>query len=89
MKRRRTTALLLGMALTAASLGGCAREDAAGQTDKTETGPVQEEALLEQRKTAGGGIPSYGDYLEMNHEAAKVPEDVRIEIQGGGIFQRG
>ena len=36
MKRRQTTALLLGMALTVISLSGCAREKSTEKTEKTE-----------------------------------------------------
>lgn len=70
MKRRQTTVLLLSMALVITSLSGCAREDLAEVRSKTQTDAVQEEVLLEQWETAGSGIPSYADYLEMNDGAA-------------------
>lgn len=74
MKRRQTTVLLLSMALVITSLSGCAREDLAEVRSKTQTDAVQEEVLLEQRETAGSGIPSYADYLEMNDGAAEIPD---------------
>ena len=72
MKRRQTTVLLLSMALVITSLSGCAREDLAEVRSKTQTDAVQEEVLLEQWETAGSGIPSYADYLEMNDGAAEI-----------------
>lgn len=87
MKRRQTTVLLLSMALVITSLSGCAREDLAEVRSKTQTDAVQKEVLLEQRETAGSGIPSYADYLEMNDGAAEIPEDVYIEIRGGLFSQ--
>ena len=87
MKRRQTTVLLLSMALVITSLSGCAREDLAEVRSKTQTDAVQEEVLLEQWETAGSGIPSYADYLEMNDGAAEISEDVYIEIRGGLFSQ--
>lgn len=88
MKRRQTTALLLGMALTVISLSGCAGEKSAEQTGKTGTDIMQEQVWQDKPETADGGIPSYEDYLKINGDAEELPEDMQIEIWGGGIFPR-
>ncbi len=99
MKRRQTTALLLGMALTVISLSGCAREKSTEKTEKTEktgqseqtgqtgTDVMQEQVWQDKPETADDGIPSYEDYLKINGDAEELPVDMRIEV-GGGIFPR-
>lgn len=87
MKRRQTTALLLGMALTVISLSGCAGEKSAEQTGKTGTDIMQEQVWQDKPETADGGIPSYEDYLKINGDAEELPEDMQIEIWGG-VFSR-
>ena len=93
MKRRQTTALLLGMALTVISLSGCAREkstektEQSGQTGQTGTDVMQEQVWQDKPETADDGIPSYEDYLKINGDAEELPVDMRIEV-GGGIFPR-
>lgn len=95
MKRRQTTALLLGMALTVISLSGCAREKStektgqsgqSGQTKQTSTDVMQEQVWQDKPETADDGIPSYEDYLKINGDAEELPVDMRIEV--GGYFPK-
>lgn len=92
MKRRQTTALLLGMALTVISLSGCAREkstektEQSGQTGQTGTDVMQEQVWQDKPETADDGIPSYEDYLKINGDAEELPVDMRIEV--GGYFPK-
>lgn len=98
MKRRQTTALLLGMALTVISLSGCAREKSTEKTEKTEktgqseqtgqtgTDVMQEQVWQDKPETADDGIPSYEDYLKINGDAEELPVDMRIEV--GGYFPK-
>lgn len=73
MKRRQTTALLLGMALTVISLSGCAREKSTEQTGQAGTDVMQEQVWQDKPETADDGIPSYEDYLKINGDAEELP----------------
>lgn len=88
MKRQKAIALLLSAAVMMTCFVGCGDGDRERKEDPAGNDTAQE-VWWEGKEVADNGLLSYAEYLKLHGETEEVPENIQIEILGGGIFRGG